>query len=236
MRILLCDDDTLVLEQLKKLLEHFFENVHVKIPEIVSYTSGEELLKDKEQKDIVFLDIEMNSTKGLDIAHALPPESCLIFTTAHAQYALDGFDLDAVDLLHKPFAYERFEKAVEKAIVLIEARQHKVPENIIIKQEYNNISIPISDILYIEAMENYTKIFRINGNYILSRTSLKSIQEMLPEKAFLRTHRSYIIPVNKVERFSKREINLTGCRIVIPIGRQYAENVYATLTARNMTL
>lgn len=118
----------------------------------------------------------------------------------------------------------------------IEARQNKLPENIIIKQEYNNISIPISDILYIEAMENYTKIFRINGNYILSRTSLKSIQEMLPEKAFLRTHRSYIIPVNKVERFSKREINLTGCRIVIPIGRQYAENVYATLTARNMVL
>lgn len=75
----------------------------------------------------------MNSTNGLDIAHALPPESCLIFTTAHAQYALDGFDLDAVDFLHKPFAYERFEKAVEKAIVLIEARQHKVPENIIIK-------------------------------------------------------------------------------------------------------
>ena len=178
----------------------------------------------------------MNSISGLDIAHVLPPESCLIFTTAHAQYALDGFDLDAVDFLHKPFAYERFEKAVEKAIVFIEARQNKLPENIIIKQEYNNISIPISDILYIEAMENYTKIFRINGNYILSRTSLKSIQEMLPEKAFLRTHRSYIIPVNKVERFSKREINLTGCRIVIPIGRQYAENVYATLTARNMVL
>ena len=86
--------------------------------------------------------------------------------------------------LHKPFAYERFEKAVEKAIVFIEARQNKLPENIIIKQEYNNISIPISDILYIEAMENYTKIFRINGNYILSRTSLKSIQEMLPEKGF----------------------------------------------------
>ena len=184
----------------------------------------------RRKPDLVFLDIEMNSTNGLDIAHALPPESCLIFTTAHAQYALDGFDLDAVDFLHKPFAYERFEKAVEKAIVFIEARQHKVPENIIIKQEYNNISIPISDILYIEAMENYTKIFRINGNYILSRTSLKSIQEIL------RTHRSYIIPVNKVERFSKREINLTGCRIVIPIGRQYAENVYATLTARNMTL
>ena len=69
----------------------------------------------RRKPDLVFLDIEMNSTNGLDIAHALPPESCLIFTTAHAQYALDGFDLDAVDFLHKPFAYERFEKAVEKA-------------------------------------------------------------------------------------------------------------------------
>ena len=65
----------------------------------------------RRKPDLVFLDIEMNSTNGLDIAHALPPESCLIFTTAHAQYALDGFDLDAVDFLHKPFAYERFEKA-----------------------------------------------------------------------------------------------------------------------------
>lgn len=185
--------------------------------------------------DLVFLDIEMNSISGLDIAHALPPESCLIFTTAHAQYALDGFDLDAVDFCTSPSLMNDLKSSGESDC-FIEARQNKLPENIIIKQEYNNISIPISDILYIEAMENYTKIFRINGNYILSRTSLKSIQEMLPEKAFLRTHRSYIIPVNKVERFSKREINLTGCRIVIPIGRQYAENVYATLTARNMVL
>ena len=177
----------------------------------------------------------MNSTSGLDIAHALPPESCLIFTTAHAQYALNGFELDAVDFLHKPFAYERFEKAVEKALRFIEAKRNKVPENIIIKQEYNNISVTTSDILYIEAMENYTKIFRTSGNYILSRTSLKAIQKMLPKDRFLRTHRSYIISINKIERFSKREITLKGCSATIPIGRQYAENVYSKLTIRGIT-
>ena len=115
----------------------------------------------RHKPDLVFLDIEMNSINGLDIAHALPRECCFIFTTAHAQYALNGFDLDAVDFLHKPFAYERFKKAVEKAIRRIETE--KVPENIVIKQEYANVTIPINDILYIEAMENYTNIFRENG-------------------------------------------------------------------------
>ncbi len=182
--------------------------------------------------DLVFLDIEMNSLSGLDIAHVLPPESCLIFTTAHARYALNGFDLNAVDFLHKPFAYERFEKAVEKALLFIEARRNKLPENIIIKQEYNNISVPTCDILYIEAMENYTKIFRTNGKYVLTHTNLKSIGQLLPEGAFLRTHRSYIVSVGKIERFSKREIVLSGCGTIIPIGRQYAENVYRVLTEK----
>ena len=179
--------------------------------------------------DLVFLDIEMNSLSGLDIAHVLPPESCLIFTTAHARYALDGFDLNAVDFLHKPFAYERFEKAVGKALLLIEARRNRLPENIVIKQEYSNISLPTSDILYIEAMENYTKIFRTSGKYILTHTSLKNIGKMLPEGTFLRIHRSYIVPVGKIERFSKREITLIGWPETIPVGRQYAVHVYAVL-------
>lgn len=183
--------------------------------------------------DLVFLDIEMNSLSGLDIAHALPPESCLIFTTAHAQYALNGFDLNAVDFLHKPFAYERFEKAVAKALLLIEARRNRLSENIVIKQEYSNITLPISDILYIEAMENYTKIFRTSGKYLLTHTNLKNIGKMLPEGAFLRVHRSYIVPVSKIERFSKREITLSGSPVTIPVGRQYAEQVYAMLRKKN---
>lgn len=181
--------------------------------------------------ELVFLDIEMNSISGLDIAHTLPHECCFIFTTAHAQYALKGFDLDAVDFLHKPFAYERFEKAVDKALRRIEAQGKKIPENIVVKHEYSNISIPVSDILYIEAMENYIKIFRQSGGYILSHTSMKNILEILPEDVFLRIHRSYIIALDKVERFSKREIKLKGCAKYIPIGRLYADTFYRRLTS-----
>ena len=151
----------------------------------------------RHKPDLVFLDIN-----GLDIAHALPRECCFIFTTAHAQYALNGFDLDAVDFLHKPFAYERFKKAVEKAIRRIETE--KVPENIV-----------------------------INGGYILSRTNMKTIQEILPEENFLRIHRSYIVPIEKIEMFSKKKIKLIGKEIFLPIGRLYANHIYDTLISRN---
>ena len=237
LRIAVCDDDLKFTGDFETLVLQESRNMGIRVETDV-FSDGDTLVKSilsGERYNLIFLDIEMNSTSGLDIAHALPPESCLIFTTAHAQYALNGFELDAVDFLHKPFAYERFEKAVEKALRFIEAKRNKVPENIIIKQEYNNISVTTSDILYIEAMENYTKIFRTSGNYILSRTSLKAIQKMLPKDRFLRTHRSYIVSINKIERFSKREITLKGCSATIPIGRQYAENVYSKLTTRSIT-
>ena len=187
----------------------------------------------RRKPDLVFLDIEMNSISGLYIARDLPEECCFIFTTAHAQYALNGFELDAVDFLHKPFAYERFEKAVEKAIRRIETRRDRIPETIVVKQEYNNVTIPVNDILYVEAMENYTKIFRVSGSYILSRTNMKAIQEILPEESFLRIHRSYIVPVDKVEMFSKKRVKLVGQEIFLPIGRQFANHIYDTLIACN---
>lgn len=112
------------------------------------------------EPDLVFLDIQMNSINGLEIADTLPEKCCFIFTTAYAQYALEGFNLDAVDFLHKPFSYERFEVALEKARRRIESRRHPIPEYLTVKQEYNNVNIPLSDILYIEALGNYVKIFR----------------------------------------------------------------------------
>ncbi len=184
----------------------------------------------RRKPDLVFLDIAMNSISGLDIARTLPRDCCLIFTSAHAQYALDGFDLDAVDFLHKPFAYDRFERAVKKALRHIETRRNKPHhDKIIVKQEYNNITIRIADILYVEAMENYTKIFCKSGDHIIARTNLKSLGERLPKHEFIRIHRSYIIAVNQVRRFSKREIELNGKQTPIPIGRQYADSVHKTL-------
>lgn len=109
--------------------------------------------------DLVFLDIEMNGINGLEIARSLPSECRLIFTTGHAQYALEGFELDAVDFLHKPFAYERFERAVNKALQQIgDKSDRSAVESVTLKQEYNNVVIPIEEILYLEAMENYGSV------------------------------------------------------------------------------
>lgn len=184
----------------------------------------------RRKPDLVFLDIQMNSISGLEIANSLPRECCFIFTTAHAQYALDGFNLDAVDFLHKPFAYDRFEVAVEKAIRRLDIRSAAVPDCLVVKQEYSNVSIALEDILYIEALGNYTKIFRESGGYVLSHTNLKTIQAMLPVNSFLRIHRSYVISVKKVERFTKNYIQLEKTSILLPIGECYASQVNQVLT------
>ncbi|MCM1332306.1 MAG: LytTR family DNA-binding domain-containing protein [Bacteroides sp.] len=184
--------------------------------------------------DIVFLDIEMENINGLSIAAQLPPETCFIFTTAYLKYALDGFELDAVDYLHKPFSFARFETAFSKAMRRkgMTASADKDPRSIVVKQEYNNVNIPLSEILYIEAMEGYSKIFRIDGTCIVSRIILKNIGTMLPVADFLRIHRSFIVSKSKVVSFNKQEIKLcTGKKL--PVGRLYSSDVVEMLSATN---
>lgn len=181
------------------------------------------------EPELVFLDIQMNSINGLEIANSLPEKCCFIFTTAYAQYALEGFNLDAVDFLHKPFSYERFEIAVEKAIRRIESKRSVSPEYLIVKQEYNNVNIPLSDILYIEALGNYVKIFRKSGGHILTRTNLKNITDMLPERDFLRIHRSYVISLTSVVSFSRTRVELRGLDESLPVGTQFVTKVIDTL-------
>lgn len=182
------------------------------------------------EPELVFLDIQMNSINGLEIANSLPEKCCFIFTTAYAQYALEGFNLDAVDFLHKPFSYERFEIAVEKAIRRIESKRSVLPEYLIVKQEYNNVNIPLSDILYIEAMGNYVKIFRKSGGHILTRTNLKNITDMLPERDFLRIHRSYVISLTSVVSFSRTRVELRGLDESLPVGTQFVTKVIDALS------
>lgn len=183
----------------------------------------------RSKPDLVFLDIQMNSLNGLEIADVLPRECCFIFTTAHAQYALQGFDLDAVDFLHKPFAYQRFEMAVEKAMRRIESYRTMPSENLVVKQEYNNVSIPISDILYIEALGNYVRIIRFSGGPILTRTNLKAVSDWLPEGLFLRIHRSYVVSIASVESFTRTRVTLKNGNGLLPVGQQYAARVQEVL-------
>lgn len=177
---------------------------------------------------LVFLDIEMNGISGLEIAAALPPGCCLIFTTAHAQYALEGFELDAADFLHKPFAYERFATAVERAFRRIETLRRSEAAHLVVKQEYCNVNIPCADILYVEALGNYVKIVRASGGHVLTRTNLKTIADLLPEGRFLRIHRSYVVAVGAVESFTRSRVTLRG-GVTLPVGQQYAAALPVTL-------
>ena len=183
----------------------------------------------RRKPDLVFLDIQMNSLNGLEIADTLPRECCFIFTTAYAEYALEGFNLDAVDFLHKPFSYERFEVAVEKALRRIGARRSLPVECLVVKQEYSNVSIPLGDILYIEALGNYVKIVRSSGGHVLTRTNLKNITDSLPDGTFLRIHRSYVVAVSSVVSFTRTKVVLRGHDEGLPVGAQYAAQVLEAL-------
>lgn len=181
--------------------------------------------------DLVFLDIEMNGVSGLDIAAQLPRDCCLIFTTGHARYALDGFNLDAVDFLHKPFAYERFEMAVDKALRRIAQLRPAAEENLVVKQEYKSVSIPLDQILYIEALGNYCKIFCTDGHCILSHAGLKSLQSMLPADRFLRIHRSYVVALDRVAGFNRTSVTFKHSDVSLPVGDSYGPQLLAALHA-----
>lgn len=183
---------------------------------------------------LVFLDIEMNGISGLDVARTLPEGTFLIFTTAYARFALDGFELNAVDFLHKPFSWSRFETALNKVRELMRLRNAAASSSggeLTVKSEYKNINVRFSDISYIEAMDNYAKIHVSGGDTVLTQTSLKELEDMLPGDRFVRIHRSYIIPVSGVSRFTGRSVTLAG-PVVLPVGRVYAAEFMKVMMSR----
>lgn len=184
---------------------------------------------------LVFLDIQMSNISGLDIARKIPSGTCFIFTTAHAQYALEGFNLDAVDFLHKPFAYERFCRAIDKATRRMGSVPDCTPQHIVVKQEYADVSIPLHDILYVEALGNYVKIVRKANNNVLTRTNMKTLMQMLPEGQFVRIHRSYIIPVRLATSFNRQHVWLKGLDKPLPVGQQFADAVNMTIGRGSIT-
>ena len=185
--------------------------------------------------DIVLLDIEMNGTSGIELARQLPPSCCLIFTTAYAHYALDGFEVNAVDFLHKPYFYERFERAMQKAEQWL--RMHDLlrtsesaTRQLILKSEYRNVTVSMDTILYIEAIDNYVKLHLADGTSVLSKMPLRTIEEQLPPREFIRIHRSFLVARCRIARFSRSEVTLNKDEKTLPIGKKYQEDVIQQLS------
>ena len=153
------DDEPLALEVIRKFCERIGG---IDVQTFSDPAPGLDMIK-RQKPSIAFLDIEMENISGLTIASQLPPETCFIFTTAYLNYAMDGFELDAVDYLHKPFAFSRFQTAFAKAVRRIEGASRPREDNrsLMVKQEYNTVNVPLRSILYIEAVAYHIEECRL---------------------------------------------------------------------------
>jgi DNA-binding LytR/AlgR family response regulator len=176
---------------------------------------------------LLFLDIQMPGLTGLELIKKLPRPMAVVFTTAYEQYALDGFNLDAVDYLLKPFAFERFVKAVEKVeLHLINKKEQLATQEsgtIFIRADYSLVKIETTTILYIEGLDDYIKIHLEVGKPIVARYTMKNILQQLSPLYFVRIHRSYIVPVKRIRQIKSKSVVIES--IEIPIGNSYEDQL-----------
>ncbi|MBU2938516.1 LytTR family DNA-binding domain-containing protein [Lacinutrix sp. C3R15] len=173
--------------------------------------------------DLLFLDIQMPDLTGLEFSKMLPKETRVIFTTAFDQYALDGFKVEALDYLLKPFDYAEFLAAANKAntwFALVKGKQKSLvseeKEFLFVKSEYKQLRIKLADVLYFEGLKDYIKIWlKDNPKPVLTLMSLKSLEEELPDTQFMRVHRSFIVSLNNIDVIERSQIIINEQRITV---------------------
>ena len=183
--------------------------------------------------DLIFLDIQMPDVNGLQFYKSLTKKPQVIFTTAYSEFAVEGFNVDAIDYLLKPFEYDRFLKAAYKANEYLDflSSQEMQLASIFIKVDYQLMKINLKDIDLIEGLDDYIRI-HTKPRPVLTLMTLKSLQEKLHPKEFLRIHRSYIVPISKIESFGKNKVRVAGKEI--PIGSSYTEVYQQLLKTKNL--
>lgn len=181
-----------------------------------------------EKIDLIFIDIQMPDLTGIEFTRALTGGPRVVFTTAYEKYALEGFKLDVVDYLLKPFSYEEFLKAVGKAARLFRAEQgeqEKVESNsefLFLKSDYKIRRINFNDILYIEGLKDYVKVYTAGeAKPVLSLITMKLLEAKLPQARFMRVHRSFIVNLERIETIERSRI-VFG-KTYIPVSEQYKE-------------
>lgn len=175
--------------------------------------------------DLLFLDIQMPSLTGIELYRKVKRDTMVIFTTAFSEYAVEGFNLSAVDYLLKPFTYDRFLQAVQKALKEHNYLKAEEPQYILVKADYSLIKIELDDILYIEGLDDYLKIHLLSRKPVVARLTMKGMLESLPEKQFARVHRSFIVHLGKIKSVRNKTIFI-GDNVELPIGNSYVEQFF----------
>ncbi|MDR0793679.1 MAG: LytTR family DNA-binding domain-containing protein [Chitinophagaceae bacterium] len=228
MKCIAIDDEPLALY----LIQNYAKQIEW-LDVCATFTNGLDAKKYLENNavDLLFLDIQMPDMDGLHLLNNLEEKPSVIFTTAYSQYAVEGFNLDAIDYLLKPFDFDRFLKAVIKAKEWMEYKQNKTADAgyLFIKYNYHWNKVFFKDITLIEALDDYIKIY-IDPKPLLVHMSMKTAVERLPTDKFLRVHRSYIVAIEKILSWNKNSLRILDK--TIPISYTYQKQVIEELEKR----
>ena len=227
MNCIIVDDEPLAREAMKLLIE---ESSNLQL--IGSFNSASTASDFMEQHvtDLVFLDIQMPGITGIEFARTISKKTLVIFTTAYTEYALDSYEVDAIDYLIKPVEAERFQKAVDKALSyhsLLLKEEKEAIETVVtadyffVKRRYFKVNF--SDILFIEGLKDYV-IIQLSDQRIITRMSLKAIFDLLPKSTFLRVNKSYIVNTGHIESFDNNDIFIKSYEIAI--GNSYRDDFF----------
>ncbi|MBQ4063749.1 MAG: response regulator transcription factor [Bacteroidaceae bacterium] len=232
-RCILVDDEPLALVQLQKYVDRV-PFLHC-VKACSCATEAMEVLS-AEEVDVMFVDINMPDVNGLQLVRSLINPPLVVFTTAYSEYAIDGFKVDAIDYLLKPFSFEQFVKAANKVNEIYTLRRKASQgysedgsisdDCLFVKSDYRMLRIPVSSIRYIESMSEYVRIYVEGHNRpIVSLMSMKKIEDFLPSHMFMRVHRSYLVNLNKIVEVSRMRIVYDG-DVYVPIGDMYKDKFF----------
>ncbi|RKD94067.1 LytR/AlgR family response regulator transcription factor [Marinifilum flexuosum] len=217
---LIIDDEPLAIKVIQEHIGNFSDQIEC----VGMYTKPIDAipLLNKGDIDLLFLDINMPSISGIEFLKAIPNQPYVIFTTAYREFAVDAFDLNALDYLVKPISTGRFLKAINKFLSMEQKQLTKRKDIIHIKADKKNYNIPVESLLYIEGVDNYIKI-KTTTNSLICYESLTSMEKELPAEIFIRIHRSFIVNINQMDHYTSSYIKLDDRKFTI--GRNYKEQV-----------
>lgn len=236
MRCIIVDDEPIARIGMKKLVKEI--PVLEFIDDFEDAESTSEFLQNN-QIDLIFLDIQMPGINGIDFAKSIPRHTLVIFTTAFSEYALDSYEVDAIDYLVKPIEIERFRKAVEKAScylsLLMEAEKEEAPDVesdfIFVKSERRFFKVYYKDILFVEGLKDYV-VIQTENRKIITKMYLKTIKDLLPQSIFLRINRSYIVNLQRVESFDNNDVFIGNYEIAI--GNGYRDTFFSKFESKKL--
>ncbi|MBG6129452.1 DNA-binding LytR/AlgR family response regulator [Aquimarina sp. EL_43] len=227
-RCLLVDDESPAIDLLKNHIK-MLDDLEI-VTSCYSAVEAFEVIK-KEEIDLLFLDIEMPVLKGLDFLKTLQHPPKVIITTAYREYAIEGYDLDIIDYLLKPISFDRFVKAIDRYYERVQSSPLAIVEKsdtfFYVNVNKKHIKIIFDEVLYIESLKDYVKIHTIHQKLVV-KSNIGKIETQLPSSLFLRTHRSYIVAIDKITAYTQKDIEIDT--IEIPIGSSYSNKVFSLLS------